>query len=533
MSTHGADNCTTEVAQVEKSWYTRPFPRATRGWLVYTRDFVLETLQGCVAEPEKVRRTRAWLAYGTVVRCLMAVLQALIFVLAWTPLVSSCLETLARVFSRNAAGFFLRACYWKAKLRYLGQDTIIDQFVDIWGASAVSIGSRCHVDTNVRLAAGERRLGQHGSIKVASYTHLGPGVHIAGRGGVTIGEGVGIMANAHLYSATGVIERPADPGQLICMSHMAPRDYQEIHEAPILIEPYAVVGMMARIMPGVRVGRGAVIHANTVLTRDVQPFANIGGVPRGRRIGWRRPRRLSPNVSAAAAPFEVPMPGSAEGSAVIREVWDPNDWRAVDAVTDLHFGAFQEGVTTQLGRKYVYNYYLSIITEEPCSLWVAESNGRIVGFLAGSIDRHDFDLLSRSGTICVLAAWRLLTLRLSVFAALRALKKRKLSRGFDDQAELLSIVVAPEARRSGLGRQLLESWTDRVRSSSLSTFVVFTDNPEGLQFYEKHGGHRLFRFQMRSVASACFRFDASPGRKPSRSDWSAPRASEAAAQRHP
>lgn len=290
-----------EGAAINELWYVPPTPPCPESWSVYSTEFVLSTLQGCGTDRENIRRTPLWLAAAWICRVIMGALQASIMGLVWVPVVSWFVETFARVFTRNPVGFFLRACYWKAKLKSLGQDTIIDQFVEIWGASNVSIGSHCHINTNVRMAAGEASHGQHGSITVGNFVHIGPGVHIAGRGSVTIGDFVGIMAHAHIYSATGMIERPSDPGQLVSMSHMAPPDQQHIIEAPIVIEPYALVGMMARIMPGVRVGKGAIVHSGAELTKDVPPFANFGGLPRGKIIGWRRPRRRSPKLPRAEA----------------------------------------------------------------------------------------------------------------------------------------------------------------------------------------------------------------------------------------
>jgi len=491
-----------QSAEVAKRWYiAEPLP-VQRGWLVYTLDFVLATLQGCVAEPHKVKRTGGWLFLGVIVRAVMGAFQALIMLLANIPIVSSWVETVARVYSRDPFGFFLRACYWKAKLGYLGQDTIIDQNVEIWGGRSVSIGSRCHIDTSVRLAAGEQRHGQHGYIRVGNYVHLGPGVHIAGRGGVTIRNFVGVMANAHLYSATGVIEDPSDPGKLISMSHMAPPELQQVVEGPIVVEDYALLGMATLIMPRVRVGRGAIVHAHAEVTRDVPAFANFGGIPRGKRIGWRMPRRQSPQWS----PREPVVYHGDKNGPLIREVLDAGDHDTIESVMSLHFGAFTEGMTTQLGRSFVHDYYIAMVTSPACSLWVAEKDGQVVGFLGCTTDRHHFEQSNRSGRIRLLALWRLLTFRLSPVAVLRAVRKQKLSRAFGDDAELLSIVVAPKGRRLGLGKRFLDIWLEKLGQSGQSSYIVFTDNPEGISFYEKYGGEELFKFSMSGLWSACYRF---------------------------
>lgn len=300
------DTSQQESAAIDKSWYTAPLPNAPEGWLIYNKDFVLAALQGCMADPTQARPTSGWMFLTRCVMALMAVAQAIIMLWATIPLASWFLEIIARTFSRNSMGFFLRGSFWKSKLKYLGQNTIIDQNVEIWGPENVSIGSHCHIDTFVRLGAGNRNQGQRGSIKIGNFVHLGPGVHIAGRGGVEVGDLVGISANAHIYSATGVTLIPTDPGQLVSMSHMAPKDMQHVHEAPVVIEDFAFVGIMARVMPGVTIGRAAIIHANTEITRSVPAYSNFGGIPRGRHIGWRKPLRPSPRLkksSESASPI--------------------------------------------------------------------------------------------------------------------------------------------------------------------------------------------------------------------------------------
>jgi maltose O-acetyltransferase len=60
---------------------------------------------------------------------------------------------------------------------------------------------------------------------------------------------------------------------------------------PVVIEDYAWIGMRAMILPGVTIGEGAVVAAGAVVSRDVEPYTVVGGVP-AKPIGRRkRPAR--------------------------------------------------------------------------------------------------------------------------------------------------------------------------------------------------------------------------------------------------
>jgi maltose O-acetyltransferase len=48
---------------------------------------------------------------------------------------------------------------------------------------------------------------------------------------------------------------------------------------PIVVEDEAWIGAGAILLPGVRVGRGAVVAAGAVVTQDVAPHTVVGGVP--------------------------------------------------------------------------------------------------------------------------------------------------------------------------------------------------------------------------------------------------------------
>ncbi|MEY1662546.1 CatB-related O-acetyltransferase [Isoalcanivorax beigongshangi] len=79
------------------------------------------------------------------------------------------------------------------------------------------------------------------------------------------------------------------------------------------IEDGAWIGMRAMLMPGVTIGEGAVVAAQSVVTQDVAPYTIVGGSP-ARRIGQRFPDQVIERLLALgmyrwpAAQFEALRP---------------------------------------------------------------------------------------------------------------------------------------------------------------------------------------------------------------------------------
>lgn len=83
------------------------------------------------------------------------------------------------------------------------------------------------------------------------------------RSGINIGECVNVAAEVRIYTREHDIDDPffAETG------------------APVAIEDYAYIGTRVTILPGVRIGHGAVVASGAVVTKDVPPFMLVGGVP--------------------------------------------------------------------------------------------------------------------------------------------------------------------------------------------------------------------------------------------------------------
>lgn len=117
---------------------------------------------------------------------------------------------------------------------------------------------------------GRPRAGRPG-ITIGDHTVVNAGCHLDGRGGLVIGDNVSISAGTWILTDEHDINDPRFPEIL----------------APVVIEDYVFVGSKAMILPGVTIGRGAVIGAGAVVTEDVPAFQIVGGIP-ARTIGERR-----------------------------------------------------------------------------------------------------------------------------------------------------------------------------------------------------------------------------------------------------
>lgn len=111
---------------------------------------------------------------------------------------------------------------------------------------------------------------------VGSNCNFARRVYITAGGGVHIGDWVGIGPDVKIWS---VNHRFSDPD--------SPWANQGWEQKEVTIEDDVWIGANSFIMPGVRIGKGAVISACTVVVKSVPPYAVLAGNP-GRVVGWRK-----------------------------------------------------------------------------------------------------------------------------------------------------------------------------------------------------------------------------------------------------
>jgi acetyltransferase-like isoleucine patch superfamily enzyme len=119
-------------------------------------------------------------------------------------------------------------------------------------------------------------------IVIGEDSILGERVVLDGRGSLKIGNHVDIATGAMIYNSQHDINS---------------EDFHAIEKENI-IEDYVFIGPNAIILPGVRIGRGAVVAAGAVVTKDVAPMSVVGGVP-AKEITQRQVKELNYRLGRA------------------------------------------------------------------------------------------------------------------------------------------------------------------------------------------------------------------------------------------
>lgn len=113
-------------------------------------------------------------------------------------------------------------------------------------------------------------------ISIGKDTIIGEFSVLDGRAPLTIGDHVDIASEVMFYNAEHDVNAA---------------DFAAPTVGPITVGNYVFIGPRAIILPNVTIGEGAVIGAAAVVTKDVPPYAIIGGVP-AKVIGERKNKNL-------------------------------------------------------------------------------------------------------------------------------------------------------------------------------------------------------------------------------------------------
>jgi acetyltransferase-like isoleucine patch superfamily enzyme len=137
-----------------------------------------------------------------------------------------------------------------------GKDVVVHGFSNLYGCA---VGDETRVGTFVEIQRGAS-IGRR--CKIQSHTFVCEGVTIGDA--VFVGHGVMFVNDKHPRAA-------APSGAL-----QGPDDWELLQT---VVEDGASIGSGVVVLGGIRIGRGSLIGAGAVVTKDVPPGAIVAGVP--------------------------------------------------------------------------------------------------------------------------------------------------------------------------------------------------------------------------------------------------------------
>ncbi len=171
-----------------------------------------------------------------------------------------------------------RHLYWHIKMRLyyrfmfksVGRKSVIYRPMLICNADCIEIADGVRIWDGVRLEAVRDPYGRTPRLTIGSGTGIEQGVHIVCHNRVAIGSDVSITARCAIADITHPFDRNLD--ERIGSQILDEDSYVEIGDG-------AFIGYGSVILPNVRIGKRAVIGANSVVTRDVPDYAVAAGIP--------------------------------------------------------------------------------------------------------------------------------------------------------------------------------------------------------------------------------------------------------------
>jgi acetyltransferase-like isoleucine patch superfamily enzyme len=150
------------------------------------------------------------------------------------------------------------------------------------GSSIVNRGTReqIRVGAHSHIRGQLLTFGPGAPLSIGSYCYVGDNSRIWCAVGVTIGDRVLIAHNVNIHD-NNAHPLSASARHLQALEIFAGREdpMTDVRMSPIVIEDDVWIGFNSTILKGVTIGRGAIIGAETVITKNVPPYAIVIGTP--------------------------------------------------------------------------------------------------------------------------------------------------------------------------------------------------------------------------------------------------------------
>ena len=165
--------------------------------------------------------------------------------------------------------------YKRPGFRSFGKTSRIrSKFDSLQGAAYITVGEECYIGRHVQLTASDSfqdqtftpRITIGDNCSIGDYSHVSAINEIRLGNNVRMGKNILITDNAHGVSEARLL-------------NTAPNKRPLYSKGPVIIDDNVWIGAKSSILPGVHIGKGVIIGASSVVTKDVPPYAVVAGNP--------------------------------------------------------------------------------------------------------------------------------------------------------------------------------------------------------------------------------------------------------------
>jgi galactoside O-acetyltransferase len=178
------------------------------------------------------------------------------------------------------------------KFQRIGEDVTIWPLAKIISPETISIGNSVIIDDFVFMMGGR-------STTIGNFVHIASFVSITGGGECCIEDFAGISSGSRIFTGDedylgGCLTGPT-----------VPYPYRVPIRSFVHIRKHAVLGANSVLLPGVEIGEGAVVGANSLVTKNCEPWSVYVGSPAGRLKSRPKSKILELDAQLRATLFSV------------------------------------------------------------------------------------------------------------------------------------------------------------------------------------------------------------------------------------
>lgn len=151
-------------------------------------------------------------------------------------------------------------------LSSLGDDVRVYDFARLTEPQRISIGDHVLVDDFVFLQGGT-------GLRIGSYVHIASFASVTGGGSASVGHFCGIASGARILTGSDRFDGSGLIGPTV------PSEYRSVERSETVLGDHAFIGANAVVLPGVRIGVGAIVGACSLVRENVEPWTVNVGAP--------------------------------------------------------------------------------------------------------------------------------------------------------------------------------------------------------------------------------------------------------------